>query len=66
MIFGPKTKYNNLFEAILTDPPYGKEYLNLYEQLAGHAPRILKENGSLLVMTRESYLPEIYEIFSIW
>lgn len=46
-------------DIIITDPPYGKEYLHLYEQLAIKATEFLKPNGSLLVMTGQSYLPEI-------
>lgn len=46
-------------DAIITDPPYAHEHLYLYEQLARIAPAILKPGGSLLVMTGQSYLPEI-------
>lgn len=54
----------NLVDYIITDPPYGKEYLNLYNELGFIAKRVLKENGSLLVMTGQSYLPEIYRRLS--
>ncbi len=56
--------YSEKFDIILTDPPYGKDYLYLYEQLADHADLILKSGGSLLVMTGQSHLPEIYRIFA--
>jgi len=44
---------------IITDPPYEEEYLPLYGDLARKAQGWLPEGGSLLVMTGQSYLPEI-------
>jgi site-specific DNA-methyltransferase (adenine-specific) len=44
---------------ILTDPPYPREYLPLYESLAKVAARALKPGGSCLVMVGQSYLPEV-------
>lgn len=44
---------------IITDPPYPKEYLPLYEDLAKCAEHVLKPGGSLLMMVGQSYLPEI-------
>jgi tRNA G10 N-methylase Trm11 len=35
-------EYDYSIDAIVTDPPYGKKYLDLYDQLARHAIRILK------------------------
>jgi len=49
-------------DVIITDPPYPKEYLPLYEDLAKLAARVLKPGGSLLVMTGQSYLPEIMRL----
>lgn len=46
-------------DVIITDPPYGKEYLYVYGELAEAATYLLKPNGSLLVMIGQSYLPEI-------
>jgi site-specific DNA-methyltransferase (adenine-specific) len=46
-------------DAIITDPPYGREYLLLYDRLALNASRLLKPGGSLLVMSGQSYLFEI-------
>jgi site-specific DNA-methyltransferase (adenine-specific) len=46
-------------DAIITDPPYGKEYLPLYESLASVASTVLKPGGSLMVMIGQSYLPEV-------
>ena len=44
---------------IITDPPYPKEYLPLYEDLAKCAEHVLKPGGSLLMMVGQSYLPVI-------
>jgi site-specific DNA-methyltransferase (adenine-specific) len=44
---------------IVTDPPYPKEYLGVYEDLATFALHALKPGGSLLCMVGQSYLPEI-------
>lgn len=51
-------------DVIITDPPYPKEYLPLYETLAQEAARVLKPGGSLLVMTGQSYLPEILALMT--
>jgi len=46
-------------DVIITDPPYPKEYLPLYDELARKATVWLKPGGSLLAMVGQSYLPEI-------
>jgi hypothetical protein len=46
-------------DCILTDPPYGKEYVGLYGTLAKLAATALKPNGVLAVMCGQSYLPEV-------
>jgi len=46
-------------DAILTDPPYGREHLELYEHLGILAATALRPGGSLLVMTGQAYLPEV-------
>ena len=48
-------------DAIITDPPYGREYIPLYGALSEIASRVLKPNGSLIVMIGQSYLPEIVQ-----
>jgi site-specific DNA-methyltransferase (adenine-specific) len=44
---------------IITDPPYPKEYLDVYTGLARFAEHALHQGGSLLCMVGQSYLPEI-------
>jgi len=44
---------------IITDPPYPKEYLAVYDHLAKLADHALKPGGSMVVMTGQSYLPQI-------
>jgi DNA methylase len=51
-------------DAIITDPPYPREYLPLYKTLAIEAVRVLKPGGSMLVMVGQSYLPEILELMT--
>ena len=51
-------------DVILTDPPYGQEYLPLYADLAHEGRRVLKPGGSLIVMVGQSYLPEIMALMA--
>jgi len=46
---------------IITDPPYPREFLPVYADLAATAARILRPGGSLLCMVGQSYLPQIVE-----
>lgn len=43
---------------IITDPPYIKDALALYDKLGRVAKKTLKPGGSLICMTGQSYLPE--------
>ena len=52
------------FDFIITDPPYTKEYLPLYEVLAKRAKEWLKPTGLIIVMCGQSYLDQIYAILS--
>lgn len=49
-------------DVIITDPPYPKEHLHLYELLAQQASRLLRAGGSLLAMAGQSYLPDIFNL----
>jgi hypothetical protein len=46
-------------DAVVTDLPYGKEYLWMYPELARLSKRALKPTGTLAVMAGQAYLPEI-------
>jgi 16S rRNA G966 N2-methylase RsmD len=45
---------------IITDIPYGKEYLPCVDHLACRAPIWLKPGGALVVMTGQSFLPKVF------
>jgi 16S rRNA G966 N2-methylase RsmD len=44
---------------IVTDPPYPKEFISLYADLAKMAQRWLRPGGSLLAMSGQTYMPEV-------
>jgi hypothetical protein len=46
-------------DAIITDPPYPREYLPLWNDLGLFAQQHLKVGGALVTMVPQSYLPEI-------
>lgn len=46
-------------DAIITDPPYPREYLDVYTDLARFAATNLKAGGSLVCMAGQSYLPDV-------
>jgi hypothetical protein len=52
------------YDFIITDPPYPKEFLCLYETLAIRANEWLKGGGLLIAMCGQSYLDEIYAMMS--
>lgn len=54
----------NSIDVILTDPPYEREFLPVYEDLAKLAAHVLKPGGSLMVMVGQSYLPEIMALMT--
>jgi len=54
-----KNVKDNSIDLILTDPPYPKEYLYLYEALAMEAKRVLKPSGFLISYSGQTYLPEV-------
>jgi len=46
-------------DLIITDPPYGRDYLPLYEELSKFASHALKDGGVCLVLTGIAWLPEV-------
>jgi len=45
-------------DAIITDPPYPREYIELFDDLSRFAARVLKPSGLLVAMCGQSYLFE--------
>ena len=50
--------------AIITDPPYGKEHMELYSKLSRLAARVLVPGGVCLVMTGQAHLAEAIQRLS--
>lgn len=50
------------YDFIITDPPYPKEFLPLWEVLGRRANEWLKEGGLLIAMSGQSYLDNIFSI----
>lgn len=48
---------DNSIDCILTDPPYSKDYLFLWERLSLLASRVLKPSGFLITYTGKLFLP---------
>src|SRR5262249_34362429 len=46
---------------ILTDPPYGRDYLPLWEPLGAFAARVLKSDGLLIAYSGQLYLRSVLE-----
>ena len=57
-------KVDRQFNFIITDPPYPKEYLHLYGELARRANGWLFDGGLLIAMCGQSYLNQIYSMMS--
>lgn len=51
-------------DVIITDPPYPREFVPLYGDLARLAARVLKPGGSLLAMAGQSYLPDLLALMT--
>lgn len=51
-------------DLILTDPPYGQEYLPLWEPLAIEAKRVLKPSGFFISYSGKMYLDEVMNYLS--
>ena len=56
---------DNSLDAVITDPPYPKEFLDCWDKLAIFSAAKLKDGGVLVVMSGQSYLPEVYRRMSI-
>lgn len=52
---------DNSLNAVISDPPYPREYLECWKKLAQFASKKLKDGGILLAMSGQSYLPEVFE-----
>jgi DNA modification methylase len=46
-------------DTVVTDPPYSRRYMSLYEELAATLPRTLKRGGSFLAIVPHSSLPHV-------
>ena len=53
---------DNSIDAVITDPPYPKEYISLYSYLSRESARVLKPGGLLLAMVGQSYLPDVIKM----
>jgi site-specific DNA-methyltransferase (adenine-specific) len=51
-------------DAIITDPPYPRDYIGLFDDLGALTARVLKPGGSLVVLCGQSYLPQYIELLS--
>ena len=57
-------KATKQYDWIITDPPYPKEFLPLWEVLAERAKEWLKPGGLILAMSGQLYLDQIYSMMS--
>lgn len=62
-VLGPDVDSNSV-DLIFTDPPYGKEHVADYEELAKFGARVLKPNGSLLCYAGQSTLPDALAVMT--
>ena len=54
---------DNSIDLIFTDPPYSEQYLNLYEDLARLAVRVLKPGGSLIFLLGHIFEDKVTIVF---
>lgn len=52
-------------DLMLVDPPYPREYIPVYKDLAEQAVKALKPGGSLVCMIGQSYLPQILKLMEV-
>ncbi|HJT83163.1 MAG TPA: ParB N-terminal domain-containing protein [Nitrososphaeraceae archaeon] len=55
---------DNSIDLISTDPPYGEQYLYLYEDLAEFSARVLKPGGSIVFFVGHIILDQVIGIFN--
>lgn len=55
----------NSLDIILTDPPYPKEFLHTWGDLATFSVHALKEDGHLLAMSGHAWLPQVFELLTL-
>jgi len=55
---------DNSVDSIITDPPYPKEFLHLWDQLGEVAAKVLKPNMYLVTYSGQMYLDYVMEILS--
>lgn len=53
-------------DAIITDPPYPREYLPLLDDLAEWSDKVLAPDGVLVVLFGQTFLPEVYRRLDGW
>jgi len=46
-------------DAIITDPPYGKEFLSLYKDLSEYAAKVLRPDAPCIVMVGQAWLESV-------
>lgn len=49
-------------DAIVVDPPYPRRFIHLFKDLALYASKKLKSGGSLLIMSGQEFLPEVFRL----
>jgi 16S rRNA G966 N2-methylase RsmD len=52
----------NSVQLILTDPPYGEEYLPLWEKLSDFADKVLAPSGFLVAYSGQFCLPRVFDV----
>lgn len=55
----------NSVDIILTDPPYPKEFLPTWGDLAEFSVHALKEEGHLLAMSGHAWLPQVFQLLTV-
>jgi hypothetical protein len=60
----PEEIADESIDAIITDPPYPREFVALFDDLGALAARVLKPGGSLIALVGQSYLPQYMELLS--